>query len=289
MCTTTESLGKNEIRMSRTDPGPNTKPDESSESQWDELKRARNRINSQRTRERERLQIETLETEKSRLWLSNDAIKYQNRHLRQAIAQIRELQADPSLRQSMQHRGTTAAEQGSQLQQQLSSLRGGSRQQQLLEAGASGTIASVGATPQNLAGLMIGSSEGNAASGLLGAHPSLGLQPMMRRTLGGVLPSSVNHSLILNSAPLPASALFQNDRSHQLAPLPETDLSLFGNQMANMSNMAGPSRDAISGGAFNALVGASSEDPYSERNHLGGLAGGLENIRKLQHQQRNRF
>jgi hypothetical protein len=59
---------------------------------WEDVKKARNRINSQRTRERERVQMETLETDKTRLSLSNDALRYQNAHFRDAIQQIREVQ-----------------------------------------------------------------------------------------------------------------------------------------------------------------------------------------------------
>lgn len=59
--------------------------------EWEEVKKARNRINSQRTRERERVQIKSLEAERARLWLSNDAIKFQNRHFRELVAQIQEV------------------------------------------------------------------------------------------------------------------------------------------------------------------------------------------------------
>jgi hypothetical protein len=55
---------------------------------WNEVKKARNRINSQRTRERERSQIDTLEAERARLLISNDAIRYQNNHFRNAIQQV---------------------------------------------------------------------------------------------------------------------------------------------------------------------------------------------------------
>jgi len=58
---------------------------------WEEVKKARNRINSQRTRERERSSIKSLEVERSRLWLSNDAIKFQNQHYRDTIARILEV------------------------------------------------------------------------------------------------------------------------------------------------------------------------------------------------------
>jgi hypothetical protein len=60
-------------------------------AEWEEVKKARNRINSQRTRERERSQIKSLEAERARLWLSNDAIKFQNQHYREAIGRILEV------------------------------------------------------------------------------------------------------------------------------------------------------------------------------------------------------
>jgi len=60
-------------------------------AEWEEVKKARNRINSQRTRERERSSIKSLEAERSRLWLSNDAIKFQNQHYRDTIARILEV------------------------------------------------------------------------------------------------------------------------------------------------------------------------------------------------------
>ena len=56
--------------------------------EWEEVKKARNRIISQRIRERERSQIANLEAERARLWLSNDAIQFQNRHFREVIAKI---------------------------------------------------------------------------------------------------------------------------------------------------------------------------------------------------------
>jgi hypothetical protein len=59
--------------------------------EWEEVKKARNRINSQRIRERERAQITNLEADRARLWLSNDAIRFQNRHFREIMAQIMEI------------------------------------------------------------------------------------------------------------------------------------------------------------------------------------------------------
>ena len=73
---------------------PEAKPSSSAAAnpfEWEEVKKARNRINSQRIRERERAQIANLEAERARLWLSNDAIKFQNRHFREVIAKIVEV------------------------------------------------------------------------------------------------------------------------------------------------------------------------------------------------------
>jgi hypothetical protein len=68
---------------SSTDPANDDAP-----LQWEDVKKARNRINSQRTREREKIQLESLEVEKTRLAISNDALIYQNRHFRESIRQI---------------------------------------------------------------------------------------------------------------------------------------------------------------------------------------------------------
>ena len=65
---------------------------------WDEVKRERNRVNSQKTRQREKMLVETLEGERGRLWLSNDALKYQNAHLRDAIRTIASLRATTGTR-----------------------------------------------------------------------------------------------------------------------------------------------------------------------------------------------
>lgn len=64
---------------------------EASAFEWEEVKKARWRNYSQRIRERERAQIANLEAERARLWLSNDAIRFQNQHFRQEIAKILEI------------------------------------------------------------------------------------------------------------------------------------------------------------------------------------------------------
>jgi hypothetical protein len=92
--------------MSHTTSSPETttKGNNDKPVKWEDVKRARNRINSQRTRERERAHIESLEAERNRLWISNDALKYQNSHFREAIRLIHELQ-DP--RQQLRGRGAS--------------------------------------------------------------------------------------------------------------------------------------------------------------------------------------
>jgi hypothetical protein len=67
---------------------------------WDDLQRARNRLNSKRTRDRERSQIERLESQKERIWVSNDAIKYQNAQMREAIRAIHQERKSPMSRQN---------------------------------------------------------------------------------------------------------------------------------------------------------------------------------------------
>lgn len=204
--------------------------------QWDEIKKARNRINSQRTRERERLQIEALESEKARLWLSNDAIKYQNKIFREAIMHLRELQSNLNARGA--HR--------------------------MLEGrGATNGIGPAG-VPQNIAGLMIANEGGTP--GYLGSHAGLGLQQsMMRRTLG--LPGA--HPLLLNSAPIPGSALFQGNG------LPDADVSLFGNtgmpQVTNASHV-----DGIGGGFTVVNSSAPRDIIYSSERKFEGFDGGQE-------------
>jgi hypothetical protein len=68
---------------------------------WDDLQRARNRLNSKRTRDRERSQIESLEAQKERIWVSNDAIKYQNAQMREAIRAIHQERKSPMSRQNI--------------------------------------------------------------------------------------------------------------------------------------------------------------------------------------------
>lgn len=85
------STAKNNDESSKMKTATSPAGGKSASTEWEEVKKARNRINSQRTRERERDQIKSLEAERARLWLSNDAIKYQNRHFRQTIAQILEI------------------------------------------------------------------------------------------------------------------------------------------------------------------------------------------------------
>ena len=82
--------------------------------QWEELQRARNRLNSKRTRERERSQIDHLESEKARLWVSNDAIKFQNAQYREAIARVREVNASKTNKSDETRGAARTSRSGSQ-------------------------------------------------------------------------------------------------------------------------------------------------------------------------------
>ncbi|VEU38756.1 unnamed protein product [Pseudo-nitzschia multistriata] len=98
---TTKAKVSQEIKGTTKMNSSNTTATSSSKSlEWEEVKKARNRINSQRTRERERSQIKNLEAERARLWLSNDAIKFQNRHFREIIGQIVKINEMKRLRAS---------------------------------------------------------------------------------------------------------------------------------------------------------------------------------------------
>lgn len=84
-----ESIKKDSNSSNKTmTPKEGEKTADAKAFEWEEVKKARNRINSQRIRERERAQIANLEAERARLWLSNDAIQFQNRHFREVIAKI---------------------------------------------------------------------------------------------------------------------------------------------------------------------------------------------------------
>ncbi|CAJ1959234.1 unnamed protein product [Cylindrotheca closterium] len=56
-----------------------------------ELKRHRSRLSSKRTREKERSIMEDLEKKRSRLYISNTALEYHNKDLREAIQNIKNL------------------------------------------------------------------------------------------------------------------------------------------------------------------------------------------------------
>ncbi|KAG7347958.1 bZIP basic region leucine zipper domain containing protein [Nitzschia inconspicua] len=78
-------------RKSASQVSSDLEPDEDGLLQWEDVKKARNRINSQRTREREKKQMESWEIEKTRLTLSNDALRFQNSYFRESIQQITEV------------------------------------------------------------------------------------------------------------------------------------------------------------------------------------------------------
>ena len=151
--------------------------------EWEEVKKVRNRINSQRTRERERSQIKSFEAERACLWLSNDAIKFQNRHFRETIAQILKV------RDLKRSRAATNGAMGGGMESSASSVA------------SSALAASLG-----------------AAGGLVGGSPmSMPMQmrhnPGMVGSLGGVDPLGSAHGGLFQSSRLPASVTNFNDLS----------------------------------------------------------------------------
>ena len=147
--------------------------------QWEELQRARNRLNSKRTRERERTQIDHLESEKARLWVSNDAIKFQNAQYREAIARIREVKSSKLTKSD----GTSAKRPGTRQDVQsvarsiLSSASPINAPHQGLESvprappmGAGGSIHSL--LPGGVAGCMPGHQSLTSLMLAGGNHPS---------------------------------------------------------------------------------------------------------------------
>jgi hypothetical protein len=180
-------------------------------AEWEEVKKARNRINSQRTRERERAQIKSLEAERARLWLSNDAIKFQNQHYREAIGRIlevREMQRNGGGVSSNNNNGVGSSSSNS-------SIANNSSAQQLAaslgQGGGNATVASMqamrqqgmmngmnGLDPNQHHGGLFGSSRGLPTStpnfnglsdaDLLARHQAttLEMQNMMRQQAGAM-------------------------------------------------------------------------------------------------------
>jgi hypothetical protein len=207
----------------------NDDDNDTTKSQWSEIKRYRNRLNSQRTRVRERIQLDSLESERCRLHLSNTALQYHNKHLRDTIRRIREhsLRNDES-RMSMSSQeapARTISYQPSRIQapQQTAAAAASSLRrppallQQSLQA-SSGPMHigmafqhQVTANPA-LAGLFLGNDGNtNAASTALGSHH----YPSPAVLLGGgtVTPSAPSMSqqdivqqLLLNAAANPGAA-----------------------------------------------------------------------------------
>lgn len=143
--------------------------------EWEEVKKARNRINSQRTRERERSQIKSLEAERACLWLSNDAIKFQNRHFRETIAQILKV------RDLKRSRAATNGAMGGGMGSSASSVT------------SSALAASLGA-----AGGLVGGSS-------MSMPMQMRHNPGMVGSLGGVDPLGSAHGGLFQSSRLPAS------------------------------------------------------------------------------------
>lgn len=167
---TTSTPTKNNTMTNNNDANTKTTPAKSAAFEWEEVKKARNRINSQRIRERERAQIANLEAERARLWLSNDAIQFQNRHFREIIAQIlevREMKRTRAMAGGAMGIGGTPAPGTSAA---LAALGGGSSMQMPLGMGGLG-----GGLAKSLSGL--------SDADLLARHQAttLEMQNMMRQ------------------------------------------------------------------------------------------------------------
>jgi hypothetical protein len=63
---------------------------DAAELHWSEVKKDRNRLNAKNSRDRQQHQSNALEARNTRLAVSNDALRFHNRHLREAIQQIKE-------------------------------------------------------------------------------------------------------------------------------------------------------------------------------------------------------
>jgi hypothetical protein len=63
---------------------------DAAELHWSEVKKDRNRLNAKNSRDRQQHQSSALEAQNTRLAVSNDALRFHNRHLREAIQQIKE-------------------------------------------------------------------------------------------------------------------------------------------------------------------------------------------------------
>lgn len=228
-----------------------------SSRQWNELRRARNRINSQRTRERERFQIESLEAQRTRLWLSNDAIRYQNNHIRSAIRKIRELKSGkagwqpgtrtthasasaptahtraPSISplRSAQHTGISPV--GQRLDSTTPAVPPSSIPIVTAATAAAHAASLQGLPNANLASLMLG-NDVPATGGFLTQNTGIaGIHPLVQSTFGsGVLPPATNRTVnqILLSNPQLAASLFQGDADRNVLPA----LSLSGTEMARL-------------------------------------------------------
>ncbi len=205
--------------------------------EWEEVKKARNRINSQRIRERERSQIANLEAERARLWLSNDAIQFQNRHFREVIAKILQVRETKRNRAAMTGKMMGAPGPSSALAASLGGLGAGSSMlgmRQDMMGGLAGGLDTSGLFKNaRLTGAASKSLSGLSDADLLARHQatSLEVQNMMRQQeamdrfgaaggMGGLglnngMVNNMNNGMNMNAAS-PYADIAENIRIRQL-------------------------------------------------------------------------
>ncbi len=239
-----ESIKKDSTSTNKTESMTQKESEKSAEKtaaakafEWEEVKKARNRINSQRIRERERAQIANLEAERARLWLSNDAIQFQNRHFREVIAKVLQVREQKRNRAAMAGglRGAGAPGPSAALlggagmlgmrQDMMGSLAGGLDTSGLFQ---NPRLSAAAATSKGLSGL--------SDADLLARHQakSLEVQTMMRQQeaidrfgaaggMGGlgltnnVMANGINNGMNMNTAAAsPYADIAENLRIRQL-------------------------------------------------------------------------
>lgn len=292
---------------------PSKKSEASSAFEWEEVKKARNRINSQRIRERERAQIANLEAERARLWLSNDAIKFQNRHFRDIIAKVIEVREMKRNRSAMPGggmgiRGAGAPGPSSALAAQLGGLGGGPAMhmslgmRQDMMGGRGGGLDTMFQNPR----LAAASSKGLGSlsdADLLARHQvtSMEVQNMMRQQeldrygpargvgMGGL---GLNNGMNMNAgAASPYGDIAENLRIRQLmlqqtgAPGDGLLSSIGGGGMGPSNPLgAGTGLDAGSGNGGGLSLGGGGA-----LGDLGGGIGGIGDMDIFQMSKRQKF
>jgi hypothetical protein len=285
--------------------------------EWEEVKKARNRINSQRIRERERQQIANLEADRARLWLSNDAIRFQNQHFREIIAQILEVRELKRSRTVAAGGGiglggadaSTAllgAAMGGGASMQMQAMRANAEMMGGLGGGLVGGLDAAGLLNPNarLSAATVKSLSGLSDADLMARHQAttLEMQSMMRQqeAIGGM---GMNINGMINAAAAAASPyadMAENLRIRQL--MLQQSASGVGDLESRLSSIGNTSNLFVggTGNGMGGLGGAGGDDiGFTGGNNsgisalgagtLGDLGGGLGDADLLQMSKRQKF